>query len=86
MGETCWMPSRWLDVSMNPPVPGDEASRKLSGETHMALPADWTTWFTVTSAAASFCGSTATCSWRSCWPHITTLATPGTLISRGRMV
>ena len=27
IGEMCWMPSRWLAVSMNPPVPGVEASR-----------------------------------------------------------
>ena len=30
--------SRWLTVSMNPPVPGLDASRKLSGETSSALP------------------------------------------------
>ena len=28
---------------MKPPVPGDDASRKVSGETHSALPAELTT-------------------------------------------
>ena len=32
-------PSRWFGVSMNPPVPGVDASTKLSGETQSALPA-----------------------------------------------
>ena len=32
------MPSRWFGVSMKPPVPGVDASRNVSGETHRALP------------------------------------------------
>ena len=42
--EMCWMPSRWFGVSMKPPVPGVEASRKVSGETHSALPVVSMTW------------------------------------------
>jgi len=30
--------SRWFGPSMNPPVPGVDASRKVSGETSWALP------------------------------------------------
>ena len=30
IGRMCSMPSRWLEVSKKPPVPGVEASRKLS--------------------------------------------------------
>jgi hypothetical protein len=26
IGRMCWMPSRWLEVSMKPPVPGVAAS------------------------------------------------------------
>ena len=40
IGEMCWTLSRWFGVSMNPPVPGVEASTKLSGDTHRALPVD----------------------------------------------
>ena len=34
----CWTPSRWFGVSMNPPVPGVDASTKVSGETQSAFP------------------------------------------------
>ena len=39
---------RCCGVSMNPPVPGVEASRKLSCETTCAFPAVPITWFRVT--------------------------------------
>jgi hypothetical protein len=38
IGETFCTDSRWFGVSMKPPVPGVEASRKVSGETQVALP------------------------------------------------
>ena len=40
IGRLCWMPRRWLGVSMNPPVPGVDASRNVSGDTHSALPVE----------------------------------------------
>ena len=39
IGRMCRTDRRWLGVSMKPPVPGVEASRKVSGETNSALPA-----------------------------------------------
>jgi hypothetical protein len=83
MGETCWMPMRWLGVSTNPPVPGVDASTKLSGETHKALPVDSMSWVRVTFRDWRRYGSTCTCSCRSRMPHTETLATPGMLISLG---
>ena len=71
---------------MKPPVPGVEASRKLSGETTCALPAVLMTWLSVTFLSRSRSGST--CTW-SCWsrmPQMATFATPGTPIRRGRIV
>ena len=70
---------------MNPPVPGVEASRKVSGETTWALPADSTTWLRVSPWLRNRSGSTST--W-SCWsriPQTDTLATPGTPSSCGRI-
>ena len=49
---------------VNPPLPGVDASRKLSGETICAFPAVRTTWLKVTSLFCSRCGSTSTWSWR----------------------
>ena len=51
IGRTCRTPSRWFGVSMNPPVPGVDASRKLSGETHSALPVVSMTCSSVTSVS-----------------------------------
>jgi hypothetical protein len=86
MGRTWRIPSRWLGVSMNPPVPGVEASRKVKGDTHRALPVVSTTWLRVTPCSRSRSGSACTWSWRSRWPQMATLATPGTPINRGRIV
>ncbi len=61
--------------SMNPPAATDTASR-----------VDVTTSCSVTPLARSRSGSTSTCSCRSRWPQMATLATPGTAISRGRTV
>ncbi len=85
IGRSCWMPSRWLGLSTNPPVPGVEASTKLSGDTHSALPVVVSTWSSETPRFRSRSGSTWT--W-SCWsrsPQMATLATPGTPIRRGRI-
>ena len=82
----CWIPSRWFGVSMKPPVPGVDASRKLSGETHSALPVVSMTWPRVTPFARSWRGSTWTWSCCSRWPQIATLATPVIPINRGRIV
>ena len=68
---------------MNPPVPGDEASRKESGETSRALPAVLMIWLSVTSASSRRCGSTKTCNCRSRKPQVETFATPSTPSSRG---
>ena len=62
MWRTC---RRWLAVSMKPPVPGVEASRKLSGETSCALPAVRMTCWRVTLSSRRRSGSTRTWSWRS---------------------
>ncbi len=83
MGRMCWIPTRWLEVSMNPPVPGVEASTKLSGDTHSAFPVVLMTWLSETSRCRSFSGSTCTCSCRSRCPQMATLATPDTPIRRG---
>jgi hypothetical protein len=84
MGETCCTPIRWLGVSTKPPVPGVDASTKLSGETHRALPVVSISWVRVTLAACSRAGSTCTCNCRSRWPQIDTCATPGMAMRRGR--
>jgi hypothetical protein len=65
IGETCWIANRWLEVSMNPPVPGVEASTKVSGDTHRALPVVLITWLSVTPFWRSRAGSTCTCNCRS---------------------
>ena len=71
---------------MNPPVPGVEASRKVNGETHVALPAVLMTSIRSNPLALSTAGSTCTCNCRSRSPNTETLDTPGTPISRGRIV
>ena len=85
MGWMCCTPNRWLGVSTNPPVPGVDASTKLSGDTQSALPVDSISSVRVTSFERSRSGSTWTCSCRSRKPQTETLATPGMLISRGRI-
>ena len=86
IGRTCRIPSRWLGVSMNPPVPGVDASRKVSGDTARALPVVSTTWLRVTPCSRSRSGSARTWSCRSRWPQMATLATPGTPTRWGRIV
>ena len=76
---------RSFNVSMKPPVPGEDASRNVSGDTSSALPVVLITWLSVTPASLSRCGSTSTCSCRSRNPHVETLATPSTPSSRGTM-
>ena len=71
----CWTARRWLGVSTNPPPPTSTAS-----------PAAARTSASVTPAARRRSGSTSTCNCLSRWPHTATFATPGTAISRGRMV
>ena len=78
IGRMCRTCSRWLGVSMNPPLPGVDASRKLSGETSWELPVVLTICSSVTPARRSRAGSTCTWSWCSRWPQIATFATPGT--------
>ena len=68
IGEMCWTDRRWLADSKKPPVPGVDASTKVSGETHSALPAVSMSWVSVTCSARSFFGSTWTWSCRSRWP------------------
>ncbi len=58
IGEMCWMARRWFVPSTNPPVPGVDASTKVSGETHSELPAVSMTWVSVTFCARSLAGST----------------------------
>ena len=86
MGWWCWIASRWLGVSIHPPVPRVDASRKLSGDTHSAPPAVSMTWSRVTPTACRCFGSTCTCSCRERWPQIATFATPGTPSSFGAIV
>src|SRR4051794_17376717 len=86
MGETWRTASRWLGASKKPPVPGLDASRKLSDDTHSELPAVDTTWFSDTPASFRCWGSTCTWSWRSRPPQTDTLATPGTPRRRGLTV
>ena len=82
-GSTCWIASRCVEVSTKPPVPGVDASRKLSGDTNSELPVVLITWPRVTPLARSLSGSTWTCIWRSRWPQMLTSATPGTPMRRG---
>ncbi len=77
------MLSRWFTVSMNPPVPGFEASRNDRGETSRELPAVAMTCSSVAFSARSRLGSTSTCSWCSRLPQIATFATPSTPVRRG---
>ena len=86
IGRMCWIARRCWGVSMKPPVPGVDASRKVSGDTHSALPVVSTRWSRLTPRSRSRIGSARTCSCRSRWPKIATLATPGTAISRGWIV
>ncbi len=86
LSKTCCTENRCWGVSMKPPVPGVDASRKDSGETTWALPAVATTWFSVTFLSRRRSGSTWTWSSRSRWPQIATLATPGTPMSAGFIV
>ncbi len=79
------MASRWLGVSTKPPVPGVEASTKVSGDTHSALPVVLTTCCSEIPLSRSRLGSTWTCSCRSRSPQITTFATPGIPSRRGLM-
>src|SRR5256885_6131899 len=71
---------------MKPPVPGVEASTKLSDDTHSAFPVVSRTWSRDTPRSRGRSGSTRTCSCRSRWPQIATLATPGTPSRRGPIV
>ncbi len=80
------MLSRWFAVSKNPPVPGVDASRKVRGDAHRALPVvSIMSWSDSPSLLSRF-GSTCTWSCRSRWPQIETFATPGTPRSFGRIV
>ncbi len=79
------MPSRWLGLSMNPPAPGVEASRKVKGETERAFPVVSMIWSRETPAARNRAVSTCTCSCRSRAPQTDTVATPGRPIRRGLM-
>ncbi len=83
IGEKCWIPSRWFAVSMNPPVPGVDASTNDNGENHSALPVDSMTCSSETPRVRSRSGSTCTWSWRSRFPQMATFATPCTPIKRG---
>ena len=69
------MANRWLGVSMKPPVSADTPLRAAA-----------MTSFRVTLRARRRSGSTSTWSCRSRCPQIATFATPGTAISRGRIV
>ncbi len=80
------MPSRWFGVSIQPPVPGVDASTNERGDTQRALPDVLITSSRVTSWARSRAGSTCTCSWRSCWPQTATFETPWTPTRRGAIV
>ena len=86
IGIACSTPSRWLGLSIQPPEPGDDARRKDSGETHSASPAAVMMSSCDTRALRSLSGSKCTCNWRSRWPQIETLLTPGTPTSLGFMV
>ncbi len=71
-------------MSMKPPVPGVDASRKVNGEYHSALPAVSMTCESETFLSRSRSGSTWTCSCRSRWPQMDTLATPVDARQAGR--
>ena len=71
---------------MNPPVPGVDAFKNVSGDTHMALPVLSMICCSERSSARSRSGSTCTCSRRCRSPQIETFATPGTPIKRGTIV
>ena len=73
--DACATASRWFGDSMYPPAATEVASR-------VAV----MTSCSVTPFARSRSGSTSTCSWRSRWPQIATLATPGIAMRRGRIV
>ena len=84
----CRTCSRCCGVSMKPPVPGVEASRKRQRRDHLGVAGRLrTTWPRVTPLPPQPC-SGSTCTW-SCWsrmPQTETLATPGTPISLGRTI
>ena len=86
IGRMCRICSRCCGVSMKPPLPGVDASRKLSGETSCELPVVSTIWASVRPFFFSLAGSTCTCSWCSRWPQMATFATPWTPSSRGLIV
>ena len=70
-------------MSTKPPVPGEEASTKLSGDAQSAFPVVLMTSVRVTPFSCSRAGSTWTWSCLSRCPQMVTFATPGTAISRG---
>ena len=86
IGEICRMPSRCWAVSMNPPVPGVDASTKLNDDTHSEFAGGFEDLQQRNLLSCNRFGSTCTCSCRSRWPQIATLATPGTPIKRGIIV
>src|ERR1044071_2235881 len=71
---------------MKPPEPGEDASKKVNGETHNAFPVVSTICWRETPLVCNSSGFTNTCSCRSRLPQIATWATPGTPIKRGAMV
>ena len=75
MAEDCDTARRWLGESMKPPPASAVASA-----------AAFSTSARVRPRVRSCSGFTSTCSCRSRWPQMATLATPGTAISRGRML
>ena len=52
------MARRWFADSMNPPVPGVEASTNVNGDTQSALPVVSMTWVRLTLSCRSRAGST----------------------------
>ena len=86
IGDTCWMPSRWLPVSINPPVPITAPLENWSRPTSSAPAVASIASASETSCARMRMGSSCTCGIFSRSPQMATLATPGTRSSRARIV
>ena len=84
MGRMCRTVSRWLGVSMKPPLPTTEPLVNCSSPESSASEVAPITWFRVTSFWRSRSGTTCTTCMSMRSPQITALATPGTRSSRAR--
>ncbi len=84
IGRVCRTPSRWLGVSTAPPVPTRVPLTCLRRPASRDVDVTVIASSSVTPLACSAAGSTLTKIISRRWPHIATLATPGTPSSRAR--